>query len=102
MIFNIAYPSGGKATVYGEWRGPYPVAEDDSILSPMIEITKACWVQNTLMEKGQILMLDPRAVIVNRHGGRIWEPSILDSRQPEWVHEWLAENPAWPPEDEEN
>lgn len=95
MIIDIAYPSGNSHTVRGIWRGIYHPNED--LVAPVIEITSPSLVGNTLMKKGEVLICDPRGVIKDRYGGTLWSPSILDNRQPEWVMEWLADHPEWPP-----
>ncbi len=87
--------SNHQFTVNGKWLGYriLPVAEP--MASPVIEILEPTRIPGaTFLGRGEILILDPRVVVV-ANDEILYEPRSASPLVP-WVVEWLQEHPEWP------
>ena len=95
MIIDVLYPSGHALVLYGEWKGGMIVGDEGNVICVILD--RDCDTPGGMMEKKSAFLGDPRGVYTNRYTGKVlYQPSILDTKLPDWVHEWLADNPEWP------
>jgi hypothetical protein len=85
MILQIAYPSGIRFVVDGVWRGIVRTAGLPSLM--VYDVTGA--------EGNPVLLLDPRAIVRDEKGERIYRPSHRSLEGAPGLQSWLADNPGW-------
>ena len=85
MILQIAYPSGKYFVIDGVWRGLIKTAGIPSLMVEDID------------EPGEapVLLLDPRAIVRDSKGKRIYRPSQRSLEGAPGLQLWLADNPGW-------
>ncbi len=84
MILQIAYPSGEHFTIDGVWKG---LIKPGGIPSLAVELDGQ--VDNPVM------LLDPRAIVRDGEGKRLYRPSRRSLEGAPGLQEWLADNPGW-------
>jgi hypothetical protein len=83
MRFSVSYPSGSEFTVAGELRcGRLPGS--------------SMFAVGVIQHDGEIVMLDPRAIVTDSDGEVVYDPRQipLDVHEPAMI-EWLLDNPEW-------
>lgn len=95
-LWQIAYPSGKSASIYGLLQMHWIEGVG---ASPVIEAGENCTGFDQVFEKGAFVYLDPRADIRRRERRttvRVYNPrryyDLLDTP----FQEWLVANPGWP------
>ena len=84
MILKIAYPSGKHFVLDGVWKG---LIKPDGIPSLAVEIDG--------QEDNTVTLLDPRAIVRDGEGKRLYRPSRRSLEGAPGLQEWLADNPGW-------
>jgi hypothetical protein len=91
------YPSGITGVIIGELAlletPPRPE------LQPIITVTRRGRATGRDLEVGNIVALDPRAVVVDEtNGGVCYHPRRVWARHSARIQTWLDEHPDWPVE----
>ena len=85
MMLQIAYPSGMNFKIDGVWEG---LIKPGGIPSLAVGFTDR--------SKGDsIALFDPRAIVRNSEGERIYRPSRRSLGGAPELQAWLADNPGW-------
>ena len=84
MILQIAYPSGKHFVIDGVWKG---LIKTDGLPLLAVEIDG--------QEDNLVTLLDPRAIVRDGEGKRLYRPSRRSLEGAPELQEWLADNPGW-------
>lgn len=109
LKINVYYPSGSHFTCSGVWQGPGNVGGaniilivlDEDLRIPGSKIVEkrgnAIMDGGQLLEKGGLLMGDPRGVYQDKNSGKVlYNPrDAMVDMDKVWL-DWLKEHPEWP------
>ena len=84
MILQIAYPSGKHFVLDGVWKG---LIKPNGVPSLAVDLGK--------QEDKPVVLLDPRAIVRDGEGKRLYRPSRRSLEGAPGLQEWLADNPGW-------
>ena len=84
MILKIAYPSGKHFVIDGVWIG---LVTTHGIPSLAVELDR--------QEDNPVMLLDPRAIVRDGEGKRLYRPSRRSLEGAPGLQSWLADNPGW-------
>ena len=84
MILQIAYPSGKPFVIEGVWKG---LIKPDGIPSLAIDLGE--------QESKPVILLDPRAIVRDGEGKRLYQPSRRSLEGAPGLQAWLVDNPGW-------
>ena len=84
MMLQIAYPSGMNFKIEGVWKG---LIKPNGIPSLAVDLGE--------QEDNPVMLLDPRAIVRNSEGKRIYRPSRRSLEGSPELQAWLVDNPGW-------
>jgi hypothetical protein len=84
MSLEITYPSGKNFVIDGVWKG---LIKTNGIPSLAIDLGE--------QEDERVVLLDPRAIVRDGVGKRLYRPSHRSLEGAPELQEWLADNPGW-------
>ena len=84
MILQIAYPSGKHFVLDGVWKG---LIKPNGVPSLAVEIDG--------QEDNVVTLLDPRAIVRDGEGKRLYRPSRRSLEGAPGLQKWLADNSGW-------
>ena len=84
MILQIAYPSGKHFVLDGVWKG---LIKPFGIPSLAVDLGE--------QEDRPVMLFDPRAIVRDGEGKRLYRPSRRSLEGAPGLQEWLADNPGW-------
>jgi hypothetical protein len=94
---RFRYPSGITGVVTGEFallETPFRAE-----LQPIITVTQRGHTTGKHLEVGNVVALDPRAVIFDEtNGGVLYHPRRVQAHHSARIATWLDEHPDWPVE----
>lgn len=92
----IRYPvSRSRVQAYGDLRGP---PNTGGMFLPIIILDRATTVNGKRLERGSMLVVDPRAAIYDAETRQIeYNPRECAEVLPDFAREYLNEHPDWPP-----
>ena len=84
MSLEITYPSGKHFFIDGVWKG---LVRTYGIPSLAVDLGE--------QEDERVVLLDPRAIVRDEVGKRLYRPSRRSLEGAPELQEWLADNPGW-------
>ena len=84
MSLEITYPSGKNFVIDGVWKG---LIKTNGIPSLAVDLGE--------QEDERVVLLDPRAIVRDGVGKRLYRPSHRSLEGAPELQEWLADNPGW-------
>ena len=84
MILRIAYPSGKHFVIEGVWKG---LIKPGGIPSLAIELDG--------QEDNTVMLFDPRAIVRDGEGKRLYRPSRRSLEGAPGLQSWLTDNIGW-------
>ena len=84
MILQISYPSGKHFVLDGVWKG---LIKPKGIPSLAVDLGE--------QEDKPVMLLDPRAIVRDGEGKRLYRPSRRSLEGAPELQLWLADNPGW-------
>ena len=84
MSLEITYPSGKNFFIDGVWKG---LIKTNGIPSLAVDLGE--------QEDERVVLLDPRAIVRDGVGKRLYRPSHRSLEGAPELQEWLADNQGW-------
>jgi len=84
LRLEITYPSGEPFVITGVWKG---LVRTYGIPSLAVDLG--------VQEDRPVVLLDPRAIVRDGVGKRLYRPSRRSLEGAPELQEWLADNPGW-------
>ena len=96
MRAHVYYPSGQHAEIDGQWIPFGKLPDPSDLYAAGFIVHRETNIEGTVIPRESAVLLDPRAVVVEKGGGVVYTPRDHGPFMLAEMRDWMDEHPEWP------